>query len=87
MPAYEAPPDEGDEAPRQSYNFAPGYNGIVYRADVPDWGAGPRKHKDGESEQAQDEEDGTTEDEGGKETRYKLQSMRWGRIQHATESL
>ncbi|KAI5927037.1 hypothetical protein F4810DRAFT_427562 [Camillea tinctor] len=31
-----------DIAPRQSYNFAPGYHGIVYRADVPDWGAGPR---------------------------------------------
>lgn len=24
MPVYEAPEDEGDHAPRQSYNFAPG---------------------------------------------------------------
>ncbi|KAL1836594.1 hypothetical protein VTK73DRAFT_5015 [Phialemonium thermophilum] len=30
-------------APRQSYNFAPGYFGIVYRADTPDWGAGPAR--------------------------------------------
>lgn len=35
--------DVGAPRPRQSYNFAPGYHGIVYRADVPDWGAGPRR--------------------------------------------
>lgn len=46
MPVWDAPADEGDGAPRQSYNFAPGYHGIVYRADVPDRGAGPRReHK------------------------------------------
>ncbi|RYP77155.1 hypothetical protein DL770_007105 [Monosporascus sp. CRB-9-2] len=55
MPVDEAPDDnDGDEAggnnyasgvPRQSYNFAPGYHGIVYRADVPDWGAGPRRNR------------------------------------------
>lgn len=43
MPVHDAPADEGDGAPRQSYNFAPGYHGVVYRADVPDWGAGPRR--------------------------------------------
>ena len=32
-------------SPRQTYNFAPGYHGIVYRADVPDWGAGPRRQR------------------------------------------
>jgi putative SOS response-associated peptidase YedK len=48
MPVDEAPEDEGPHAPRQSYNFAPGYHGIVYRADVPDWGAGaPREHNSG----------------------------------------
>jgi hypothetical protein len=40
MPVDDAPADEGDGAPRQSYNFAPGYHGVVYRADVPDRGAG-----------------------------------------------
>ncbi|SPQ26550.1 08ac6155-126b-49e7-8589-41f2f87f9e9d [Thermothielavioides terrestris] len=45
MPVDDAPADEGDGAPRQSYNFAPGYHGIVYRADVPDYGAGrPSSH-------------------------------------------
>lgn len=43
MNVDDAPVDEGDGAPRQSYNFAPGYHGIVYRADVPDYGAGPRR--------------------------------------------
>ncbi|KAK4148962.1 embryonic stem cell-specific 5-hydroxymethylcytosine-binding protein [Chaetomidium leptoderma] len=40
MPVNDAPADDGDGAPRQSYNFAPGYHGVVYRADVPDRGAG-----------------------------------------------
>jgi SOS response associated peptidase (SRAP) len=35
MPVDEAP---DDDAVRASYNFAPGYNGLVYRADVPDYG-------------------------------------------------
>ncbi|KAM7185048.1 putative ACR, COG2135 domain containing protein [Naviculisporaceae sp. PSN 640] len=43
MPVYDAPDDDGNGAPRQSYNFAPGYYGVVYRADVPDWGAGPAR--------------------------------------------
>jgi putative SOS response-associated peptidase YedK len=51
----DAPEDDGDGAPRQSYNFAPGYHGIVYRADVPDWGAGPRReHGAGSSKRKQD---------------------------------
>lgn len=49
MDVYDAPADEGDHAPRQSYNFCPGYHGIVYRADVPDHGAGPRKSKSNKS--------------------------------------
>lgn len=47
MPVDDAPEDEGPQAPRQSYNFAPGYHGIVYRADVPDWGAGPAREHHG----------------------------------------
>ncbi|KAK3316742.1 hypothetical protein B0H66DRAFT_641533 [Apodospora peruviana] len=46
MPVYDALDDEGEGAPRQSYNFAPGYHGIVYRADVPDWGAGPAQQRE-----------------------------------------
>ena len=40
MSVYDAPADEGDGAPRQSHNFAPGYYGVVYRADGYDRGAG-----------------------------------------------
>lgn len=83
MPVYDAPEDDGDEAPRQSYNFAPGYNGIVYRADVPYYGAGPRSHKKGkaeaEVEESAEAQDEATEEEQG-EVRYKLQTMKWGLI-------
>jgi putative SOS response-associated peptidase YedK len=96
MPVYEAPEDDydGPGAPRQSYNFAPGYHGVVYRADVPDWGAGPRWRKakvnkgddapedtevEAEGEQMQNGED-EGQGEGDKAPRYKLQSMKWGLI-------
>lgn len=83
MPVYEAPADEDDEGgPRQSYNFAPGYHGLVYRADTPDWGAGPRAHgqsgRAGEAEPEDEVVDDEREPEG--EVRYKLQSMKWGLI-------
>ena len=32
MPVDDAP-DDHDDSVRQSYNFAPGYRGLVYRAD------------------------------------------------------
>lgn len=81
MQVNEAPDDEGDGAPRQSYNFAPGYHGIVYRADVPGHGAGPRQHKKGEEEPEEEEAsaEAATEEEHG-EVKYKLQSMKWGLI-------
>ncbi len=81
MPVYDAPEDDADDAPRQSYNFAPGYHGLVYRADVPDWGAGPRQHKNGEGEST--EEDATETSASttrSQEVRYRLQSMKWGLI-------
>jgi len=48
--ASDAPPTQRQGAPRQSYNFCPGYHGVVYRAEVPDWGAGPRRRGQGESD-------------------------------------
>ncbi len=72
MPVFDAPEDEGEQAPRQSYNFAPGNHGIVYRADVPDEGAGRRQHEGKESEISEPETVG--------EIRYKMQSMKWGLI-------
>ncbi|KAH6683142.1 hypothetical protein B0J14DRAFT_575198 [Halenospora varia] len=80
MPVYEAPPDDGDHAPRQSYNFAPGYHGIVYRADVPDYGAGPHQHKHNEGDVEKEPAADTHSDEVQGEVRYKLQSMKWGLI-------
>lgn len=70
MDVDDAPADEGDDAPRSSYNFAPGYHGVVYRADTPHWGAGPRDKEDQAAPPT--EEDGPT--------KYKLQSMKWGLI-------
>ena len=77
MPVEEAPED--DEV-RQSYNFAPGYHGLVYRADVPDYGAGQRHHKHGDevddAEGVQDASEQTATE--GKATKYKMQAMKWG---------
>lgn len=67
MPVEEAP---NDDDVRQSYNFAPGYHGLVYRADGPDHGA----HKDKEHETEEN-----TKSERATDTKYKLQSMQWGR--------
>ena len=75
MPVTDAPDD--DET-RQSYNFAPGYHGLVYRADVPDSGAGNSNQR--QEQVSDDEDDGnlSTQMETPKEPRYKLQSMKWG---------
>lgn len=74
MSVSDAPEDSGTGAPRQSYNFAPGYFGVVYRADTPDYGAGPRRD-------AAHSDDACKEGTGGKEqTTYKLQSMKWGLV-------
>ncbi|KAI0812034.1 hypothetical protein GGR55DRAFT_609625 [Xylaria sp. FL0064] len=110
MPVYEAPDDPVDDndenasggssggydGPRQSYNFAPGYRGVVYRADVPDWGAGPRSrrkdHISTEADDAAPSSPGTTTQEQHRDTEeqnvpadsnevhYKLQTMKWGLI-------
>ncbi|OTB09080.1 hypothetical protein M426DRAFT_316373 [Hypoxylon sp. CI-4A] len=85
MPVDDAPDDEGDGAPRQSYNFAPGYHGVVYRADVPDWGAGPRRSQTNTSDEDRDAkraegEEGNDDANKSHPVGYKLQSMKWGLI-------
>ncbi|GAP84637.1 putative duf159 domain protein [Rosellinia necatrix] len=111
MPIYEAPNDPEDDrdeddggggggeaynGPRQSYNFAPGYSGVVYRADVPDWGAGPRPRHDGDAStgaiNAPSHDSHIDTQEQNKETdeqqpltdtdhaHYKLQAMKWGLV-------
>ncbi|ODA83030.1 hypothetical protein RJ55_01539 [Drechmeria coniospora] len=96
MPIDDAPDDDGVGAPRQSYNFAPGYHGIIYRADTPDWGAGPAPRSgDGDapgpnepsqpdvpSDSAETKTEAAHDGGSGSPSRsqYKLQSMRWGLI-------
>jgi putative SOS response-associated peptidase YedK len=89
-----------DEAPedddvRETYNFAPGYYGLVYRADVPDYGAGGRAHDRSNNDTAETEEGTEPQDQDAtiadpstqesieqpdKPTRYILQPMKWGLI-------
>lgn len=82
---YSVDDEDGPGAPRQSYNFAPGYHGVVYRADTPDWGAGPRsrshqsKDNDGD-EAAPTEEDAAAAAATAGQVKYKLQSMKWGLV-------
>ncbi|KAG6120866.1 hypothetical protein E4U13_005771 [Claviceps humidiphila] len=86
--------DDGPDAPRQSYNFAPGYHGVVYRADTPDWGAGPRSDahrvhydEDGGNDAddacdagAADNADDTHAVADASHVKYKLQAMKWGLV-------
>lgn len=76
MPVADAPEDEGDNAPRRTFNFAPGYHGLVYRADTSDRGAGSHHHSD-TTRTAGAEQPSETETT---EATYKLQSMKWGLI-------
>ena len=76
MPVSDAPEDHGTDSPRQTYNFAPGYFGIVYRADTPDYGAGPR-HNAAFSTETKETKERLGE---GVQTTYKLQSMKWGLV-------
>ncbi|PNH43713.1 hypothetical protein VD0004_g3787 [Verticillium dahliae] len=80
MPVDDAPPDEGDESPRQSYNFAPGYHGIVYRADTSARGAGYQQEDKHTSGQTQDDGLDAVSAHEKAAVRYKLQSMKWGLI-------
>ena len=73
MPVDDAPED--DEL-RQTYNFAPGYHGLVYRADVPDYGAGPHSQDRGDA--GEDSSQNHQSAESVKEIKYKLQAMKWG---------
>ena len=73
MPVAEAPDDDDI---RQTYNFAPGYHGLVYRADVPDYGAGPHQADHARAEEA--EATSAPAPTEPVETRYKLQAMKWG---------
>lgn len=61
-----------DNEVRETYNFAPGNYGAVYRADAPGYNESPTA-----DQQPQDRE---TEIEHGSNITYKLQAMKWGLI-------
>lgn len=71
MQVDEAPED--DEV-RETYNFAPGYYGAVYRGDTPD-----RDYGDPSQNEAGVDEHVAASDHQ-KTTKYRLQKMRWGLI-------
>ncbi|KJY00764.1 DUF159 domain protein [Zymoseptoria brevis] len=85
MPVEEAP---NDEEIRSSYNFAPSYHGLIYRANTSGRGGGDEKNdaRDGEPSpkkaklshpsSSQPQVDGLAT----KQTKYKLQAAKWGLI-------
>ncbi|KAI4106744.1 MAG: hypothetical protein LQ339_002936 [Xanthoria mediterranea] len=79
MPVDHAPEDD---QVRQTYNFAPGNHGLVYRADVPDSGAGGRSHGSHETVGEGNPNEGEESNglEAPAETKYKLQAMKWGLV-------
>ena len=79
MPVDEAPEDNEI---RETYNFAPGYYGAVYRADAPDHGydePSQASQHDNEENTASSNTQNENEQDVAK-TKYKIQKMRWGLI-------
>lgn len=74
MPVDDAPEDD-NQILRQTYNFAPGNHGLVYRAEAPPSEAGSEQDKDSTEDIAHPIDGAST-----KETKYKLQAMKWGLI-------
>ena len=80
MPVDESPDDDSS---RQTYNFAPGSHGLVYRADGSGYESNARDEKE-DDEQQTDGVQGQTVDptpansSAEQNTKYKLQAMKWG---------
>jgi len=83
-------PDDDNEQIRQSYNFAPGYHGLIYRAATSDRGAEAPQDGDGQEDgepspkraKLNDTEPTAPQVDGlaTKATKYKLQAAKWGLI-------
>ncbi|KAF5635130.1 DNA-directed RNA polymerase III subunit RPC1 [Fusarium sp. NRRL 52700] len=71
----DAPEDTGIGAPRSSYNFAPGYHGVVYCASTSDHDT-TRKDEQGEKQNDATQDPKVRKDH----IKYKLQSMKWGLV-------
>jgi putative SOS response-associated peptidase YedK len=72
---------DDDNAVRESYNFAPGYYGAVYRADTPDQGGwNPDQEVADAGETSQGGTSRNTQEGAESRIKYKLQAMKWGLI-------
>ncbi|KAJ5217123.1 hypothetical protein N7468_010131 [Penicillium chermesinum] len=68
-----------DDQVRETYNFAPGNFGVVYRAEIP--GDDHQRRADAnEQDEARKETSKSTKDTNPQPIKYKLQSMKWGLI-------
>lgn len=89
MPADDAPADDNEQL-RQSYNFAPGYHGLIYRADTAernnaashDGRGGNLDSEPSPKEAAKlvDASSGVNNADAAGPTKYKLQAARWGLV-------
>lgn len=77
----------GDDEVRETYNFAPGYNGVVYCADSHSKSHDTMREEEEtdnattEKETEEKTQESSDNDLGNEQkTGYKLQSMRWGLI-------
>ncbi|KAJ5905331.1 uncharacterized protein N7473_002247 [Penicillium subrubescens] len=76
-----------DEEVRETYNFAPGNFGAIYRADIPDHktrteqDTGARQEQNENVTEPDDQDDKKADDtSSAAHPKYKLQSMKWGLI-------
>ena len=84
---YNMPVDEvaDDDEARETFNFAPGSYGLVYRAIVPDGGARAQESEEQDNrapteDEAENEPGQATEAQDDKHARYRIQAMKWGLI-------
>lgn len=84
LPVDDAP---ADDAARETYNFPPGAYGLVYRVDVPDYGArgddeteAPDSAGANETGRVSAPSQEAPKISGGKEYRYQLKAMKWGLV-------
>ncbi|KAM3425001.1 hypothetical protein BST61_g6971 [Cercospora zeina] len=77
----DAPPDD-DQRLRQSYNFAPGYHGLIYRADTAarNNGAGDDNGEKGQTSSEASPDETSPSQTAAQGTTYKLQAAKWGLV-------
>ncbi|KAL2826125.1 hypothetical protein BDW59DRAFT_67856 [Aspergillus cavernicola] len=82
MPVDEAP--DGDEV-RETYNFAPGNIGAIYRADFDIPNRDADDHHENDAPDPTEPAESSTDTDSGSTTHYKLQGMKWGLVPFWTQ--